>query len=183
MNPLLGEIRMFSGNYAPRGWAICNGQLLSINQNSALFSLLGTSYGGNGTTNFALPNMQGRIPISMASTEDYYTVLGEASGNTTRTMTVEEMPAHTHAATATPLKAQNGASNGIQSGSPQHNYPGNSGSDNSYTNAAGANQFFAADALEVNVGVTGQAQPFSNVMPSFCVTFIISLQGVYPSRG
>lgn len=182
MEPLLAEIRMFSGNFAPKGWAICNGQLLPINQNQALFSLLGTTYGGNGTTTFALPNMQGRIPISMTTTNGSV-ILGEAAGNSTHTMTTAEMPTHTHYAMATALKAQNGASNGVQSGSPQNNYPGNSGADNSYINAAGANEFFASDALQVNVGVTGQTQPFNNMMPSLCVTFIIALQGVYPSRG
>src|SRR3954468_937159 len=95
--PFLSEIRVFSFNFAPKGWALCNGQLLPINQNQALFSLLGTTYGGNGQTTFALPNLQGRVPIHMGNGHN----LGQAGGETAHTLTISEIPTHTHSAVAT----------------------------------------------------------------------------------
>ena len=177
MEPYLGEIRLFSGNFAPKGWAICAGQLLSIAQNQALFSLLGTTYGGDGRVNFALPDFRGRIPIHPGNGH----VLGEKSGTQTHTMTIAEMPAHTHIAQATPMKAKSMVG-GTQSGSPQNSYAGNSGSDFSYSPTKGTNESFAADALEVQVNASGGNQPFNNMMPSLSVTFIIAITGIYPSQ-
>src|SRR5438045_8264910 len=95
--PFLSEIRIFSFNYAPKSWAMCNGQLLPINQNQALFSLLGTTYGGNGQTTFALPNLQGRIPIHVGSGH----IEGEVAGENVHTINMQEMPAHNHLVNAT----------------------------------------------------------------------------------
>src|SRR5882757_372859 len=95
--PFLSEIRMMSFNFAPKGWALCNGQLLPINQNQALFSLLGTTYGGNGTVNFALPDLQGRVPTHTGGQGHF---LGEKGGEQSHTLTLQEMPNHTHPASA-----------------------------------------------------------------------------------
>src|SRR5512138_655887 len=97
-DPFLSEIRMFSFGFAPRGWALCNGQLLPINQNQALFALMGTTYGGDGRVNFALPNLQGRVPIHMGNGH----TLGERAGEQAHTLSLPELPAHTHAAQASP---------------------------------------------------------------------------------
>src|SRR3954467_10025114 len=99
--PFIGEVRMFGGNFAPRGWAFCNGQLLSISQNTALFSLLGTTYGGNGQTTFALPNLQGRVPMHVGQGPGLTNrTQGEVAGTETHTLNANEMPVHTHTARA-----------------------------------------------------------------------------------
>ena len=173
-NPFVAEIRIFAGNFAPKGWALCNGQLMSISQNTALFSLLGTFYGGDGKTTFALPNLQGSVPIQQgqgAGLSQYF--LGETSGSQTVTLLDTEMPAHTHTITADPL-----ITNAKQT-SPQNNVPGNltGKTDYSSTAPAGGNNMSFAMA-----SIAGGNLPHNNMMPYLALTYIIALQGVFPAR-
>ena len=167
--PFIGEIMLFGGNFAPRGWAFCNGQLLSIAQNTALFSLLGTTFGGDGQTTFGLPDLQGRIPVGVGTS----TQLGEEAGFEQITLTVNQLPSHTHAFQA----ASPAASAGIPNG--------NTVAD---TSAAGALIYRAAAgstmaALSDNaVDVVGQTQPHENRMPVLAVSYVIAVEGIYPSR-
>ena len=168
--PFLGEIKIVSFNFAPKGWAMCNGQLLPINQNQALFSILGTTYGGDGRVNFGLPDFRGRSP--------YYTgnglTLGEKGGEEAHTLNISEMPAHTH----TP-QGKNAAGNLVFPAalSPvvQHNTWANSAL-NPY--AAASNDAMLPGAI----GNTGGSQPHPNLQPYLVLTFIIALQGIFPSQ-
>ncbi|HVS40438.1 MAG TPA: tail fiber protein [Gemmataceae bacterium] len=164
--PFVGEIRMVGFNFPPRGNALCNGQLLAINQNQALFSLLGTTYGGNGTTNFALPNLQGSTPIHGGPSFN----LGQTGGEANHTLAAQEMPQHTHTAQAA---ATAGAA------SPGGNFWGGlaSGTVFPYSNAA------ADTTLEgPAVGPTGGSQAHNNLQPYLVINFIIALVGIFPSR-
>ena len=168
--PFLSEIRLVSFNFPPKGWALCNGQLLPINQNQALFALLGTTYGGNGTTNFALPNFQGRMPmhVGQAPQGGASHVLGESGGETAHTLTSAEMPTHTHAPRAqSQAGGQIDPANGVWASTPVAQY---------------SNQ--APDvAMDTSaIGGTGGGQPHDNMMPYLCLNFIIALQGIFPSQ-
>jgi microcystin-dependent protein len=172
--PFLGEIRMFGGNFAPTGWALCNGQLLPIQQNTALFSILGTTFGGNGTTNFALPNLQGRVPVHMgqgSGLSNY--ILGETAGVESVTLQVTQMPAHTHALNASTTP---GSSASPQNGVPASGVDSQGGSVSGYVPSP--NTTMAANA----VGMAGSSIPHENRQPLLCVNFIIALQGIFPSR-
>lgn len=165
-NPYLGEIKIISWNFAPQGWAFCNGQLLPINQNQALFSILGTTYGGNGQTNFALPNLQGRSPIHMGSGF----TLGQAGGEQAHTITQSELPAHTHAP----------GCNGTVAGANSGNVAGNvwaDGGKSLYFNGAPNTPMLAGSLSNV-----GGSQAHQNMSPYLVLNFIIALQGVFPSR-
>ena len=174
-NPFLAEIRIFAGNFAPRGWAQCDGQLLPISQNTALFSLLGTTYGGNGTTTFALPDLQGRAPMHAGqgpglSQRD----LGEAAGEQYVTLLQTEIPVHSHTAQALAAKATLNSPAGATWAQQQigrQPLP-------AYSTNAGTAPAMSPQA----VGVTGGSQPHNNLMPYLGLTFIIALQGVYPAR-
>jgi microcystin-dependent protein len=159
----MSEIRLMAFNFPPQGWAECNGQTLPINQNQALFSLLGTYYGGDGVRNFALPNLQGRIPIG---TQGNY-VIGQVGGEPTHTLSLAEMPMHSHLA--------QGTSTAADSGVPTANYLG-----------AVANFYGAATGLTPmvrgTVGNAGGSQPHDNTQPYITVAYCIALQGVYPTR-
>jgi len=168
--PFLSEIRIFSFNFPPKGWAFCNGQLLPINQNQALFSLLGTTYGGNGQTNFGLPNLQGRAPNSFGSGFN----LGQAGGETAHTLTMSELTAHLHFTTAN--MAVTGANNNATQGVPTSNYRANSGKFN-FTTAA-SNSVMGPTAV-TNVGGN---QPHINMQPYLVLNFCIALQGIFPSQ-
>lgn len=160
--PFLSEIRIVSFGFAPRGWALCNGQLLPINQNQALFSLLGTTYGGDGRVNFALPDLRGRVPIHFGSH-----TLGERGGEENHTVTIQEMPAHSHmfsASNATPTQ-----------GSPAGNmWASNTGA---YSSAAPDTAMNPASISNV-----GGSQPHLNTQPFLVLNFIIALQGIFPSQ-
>jgi len=179
--PYLGQITMFAGNFVPRGWAFCNGQTLSISQYSALFALLGTTYGGNGTTTFLLPNLQSRLPATQGQGQglsNYF--LGQAAGTTTVTLITQNMPAHTHMLNATTAMA-NTVTIGASTLPAQPNGP--EGSPHFYAapmsgQPAPSPQAMAAGAC----GPAGGNQPHNNMMPSLCITFIIALQGIFPSR-
>ena len=160
--PFLGEIRMFAFDYPPRGWALCNGQLLPINQNQALFSILGTTYGGNGQTTFALPELRGRSPISFSNTH----TLGERAGEENHTINISEMPTHNHF-----VRASDGAAN---SATPA----GNFSAQNAGAYALNGNTTMAPTA----VSNLGGSQPHPNMGPYLVISFCICLQGIFPSR-
>jgi microcystin-dependent protein len=169
--PYLAEIRLVGFTYPPRGWAECNGQLLSIAQNQALFSLLGTTYGGDGRVTFALPDLRGRIPLHFGQGPGLsnYTQ-GQVGGEEAVTLNISQLPAHTH----TPPAANN---NPGPDNSPQGEFwAASDQSDNIY--AATANAAMAPGAI----GNTGGSQPHPNIQPSLVLMFIIALQGIYPSR-
>ena len=155
---------MFSFDYAPRGWALCNGQLLPIAQNQALFSLLGTTYGGNGQTNFALPELRGRTPISFSL--DGTHALGEMAGEEIHTVTINEMPAHNHF-----VQASTGTAN---SATPANNFS----AQNAGAYALTGNAAMAPGAV-TNIG---GSQPHQNMGPYLVISFCIALQGIFPSR-
>jgi len=164
--PFLSEIKLVSFNFAPKGWALCNGQFLPINQNQALFSLLGTTYGGNGQTTFALPNLRGRVPIHMGNGH----TLGEAAGSTAVTINIQQLPTHLHAlqassdvnaATSTPLAANTVLAPALNLyGDPNNLTP----------------------LLPASVSSVGGSQAHTNMMPYLVLNFIIALQGIFPSR-
>jgi microcystin-dependent protein len=162
--PFLSEIRLFSFGFAPRGWALCNGQLLPINQNQALFSLLGTTYGGDGRVNFALPNLQGRVPLHQGGGH----TLGAQGGEQAHTLTLPELPQHTHA-------AQGSAAAGTQ------NVPAN----NLMLAQRTAEIYRAPSNLAPMVAGTlanaGASQAHLNMQPFLVINFSIALQGIFPS--
>ena len=167
----LGEIRMFAGNFAPTGWAFCQGQLLPIAQNQALFALLGTTYGGNGTTTFALPDLRGRVPVGFGqglglSNKD----LGQQFGSETVTLTTAQMPAHSHTVNAVTTEGNQNL--------PTNSLPANTKAlDKEYSDAASNTTMKSG-----MIGITGSSQPVNISQPSLGVNFIIALQGIYPSR-
>jgi microcystin-dependent protein len=165
--PYLGEIMLFAGGYAPRGWALCHGQLLPINQNQALFSLLGTTYGGNGQTTFALPDLRDRVPIHFGEGVGLTArILGERSGESAHTLTVAEIPAHTHL-----MRASSALATSV---TPAGMYPAQ--------NPAGYAQYVAAppDVAMSSTGVAGSSQAHDNLQPCLGLHFVIALQGVFP---
>lgn len=161
--PFLSEIRMMSFNFAPKGWALCNGQLLPINQNQALFALLGTTFGGNGQTNFALPDLRGRTPIHVGSGH----TLGERAGEQAHTLSIAELPTHIHVAQAT------------------NNPAVGDDATNSVLAQAGLNAygpFTTAVAMgPAMITNTGGSQAHLNMQPFLTLTFCIALQGIFPS--
>jgi microcystin-dependent protein len=167
----LGEIRMVCFNYAPLGWALCDGQIIAIQTNTALFSLLGTTYGGNGTTNFALPNLQGRVAIHQgngAGLSPY--IMGQQGGTESVTLTSQQMPQHNHLVSTVSAQGSQPrpGNNLLATGSGGNNYaPGPS--DGSTLNPAA-------------VSLAGGNQPHPNIQPYLCINFIIALQGIYPPR-
>jgi microcystin-dependent protein len=162
-DPFIGEIKVISFNFPPQGWAFCNGQLLPINQNQALFSILGTTYGGDGRVTFGLPNFQGRIPIHQGQGFN----LGQQGGEVAHTLTINEMPAHNHPAMGT--STANGSSpNGTV-----------------WAPADGALEYYAAPNTTMNpaaIANTGGSQPHTNEAPYLVLNFIIALVGIFPSQ-
>lgn len=164
--PFLSEIKIISWNFPPKGWAFCNGQLLPINQNQALFALLGTTYGGDGRVNFALPNLQGRVPIHMGQGF----TLGETGGEQSHTLTIQELPTHLHVVNATAASASTSTpSVGVvlakSAGAAVYGAPSNLVP-------------MAPNAL-ANVG---GSQPHTNLQPHLVLNFCIALQGIFPSQ-
>ena len=163
--PYVGEIRMFAGNFAPAGWMFCEGQLLPISENETLFQLIGTTYGGDGESTFALPDLRGRIPLHQGNGF----ILAETGGAEEITLTVNQIPSHTHPMLAS---TQNGSQNN----------PGG----NVIAASAGSVFPYIADAPSLNmapaaIGPVGGSQPHTNFQPYLCVDFIISLFGLFPS--
>ena len=173
-SPFIGQITMFAGNFAPRGWAFCQGQLLSIAQNTALFSILGTTYGGNGQTTFALPDFRGRVPIQQGQGPGLSPYsLGEQGGTEAVTLLQTQMPAHVHTAQSSLNASTLAASDTVPTG----NYLA---SDNQYVNST--NAVMNAGAVVVTIGIAGGNQPHENRPPYLAINFIIALQGIFPSR-
>ncbi|WP_433076814.1 phage tail protein [Dactylosporangium sp. CA-052675] len=173
-DPFLGEIRMWAGSYAPVGWALCNGQLVPISQNPALFSLLGVAYGGNGTTTFALPDLQGATPVSLGQGPGLSRYdLGQAGGAATVTLAATELPQHTHAARAAAVR---GDRNSPAGATWAQAYLGRV-LDHGYAPAPDGTAM-AAGALTP----AGGGQPHENLPPYLTLTFIIALQGIFPPR-
>ncbi len=179
MEGTIGEIRMFAGNFAPRTWAFCSAQLLPIAQNTALFSILGTTYGGNGQTTFGLPDFRGRTAVGTGQGPGLANVqLGEMSGTPTVTLTTNNMPAHNHPLTGAVTPQAINDADGLTDS------PGNArlGAGTVFTNAASplVNMLPAASTLAV--GITGGSQPFSILPPYLGMNYIICMFGIFPSR-
>ncbi len=167
--PFVGEIRMFAGNFAPRGWAFCDGQLLAVSQNDALFSLFGTIYGGDGRTTFGLPDLRGRIPIHAGSGPGLSPrPLGSKGGAEKVTATTNQLPSHNHPAQGTSAAAN--------SPNPRNKLPAVAGSALYYNGGNPVNMNASA------IGNAGGSQSHSNLMPFLCIHFIVALVGIYPSR-
>ena len=170
-DPFVAEIRIFAGNFAPTGWALCNGQLLPISQNTALFSLLGTTYGGNGSSTFALPDLQGSAPMFWGQGPGLSNrFIGERSGETAVTLLQSEIPAHSHT-----LKA---ATSLAASRDPANNPLARSRNGMAYQSGGNPDIQLASEA----VGISGASTPHNNMQPYLSLTFIIALQGVFPPR-
>ena len=164
-DPYLGEVRLMSFGYPPTGWALCNGQLLAISQSQALFSLLGTTYGGDGRTTFALPNLQGCVPIHVGQGF----TLGQVGGEQSHTLTIGEFPQHMHTVSASPAAATAAIPSSslmlAQAGFPIYRAPSSLGPMQGTT-----------------IATTGSSQAHSNIQPILTISFCIALQGIYPSR-
>jgi len=164
--PFLSEIKIVSFNFAPKGWALCNGQFLPINQNQALFSLLGTTYGGNGQTTFALPNLRGQVPIHMGNGH----TLGEQAGTTSVTVNIQQLPTHVHSLQASKSTADTDTPSNTT-------LLGGSAPNDLYTGPAALVSLIPSTVTNV-----GGSQPHNNMMPYLVLNFIIALQGIFPSQ-
>lgn len=162
--PFLSEIRLMSFNFAPNGWALCNGQLLPINQNQALFALIGTTFGGNGQTNFALPDYRGRTPIHVGAGH----VVGEHGGEQAHTLSIAELPQHSH--------GMRGSANQADSDTPDSTGVPGSG----VAIYGDAENLAAMDSS--TIGTTGSGQAHNNMQPYLTISFCIALQGIFPSQ-
>jgi len=170
-NPFIGEIRMFGGSFAPAGWAFCDGSLLPISENDALFTLIGTTYGGDGQQTFGLPDLRGRIPIHAGQGSGLSNrVLAESGGSEAVTLTVNQIPGHTHPVV--------GASVNGPEANPGNNFLAGSTAIQPYA-ALPPTANMAANSIP---GAVGGSQPHTNVQPFLCISFIISLFGVFPSQ-
>tara|TARA_R110000751_G_scaffold87039_2_gene172794 strand:- start:1268 stop:1855 length:588 start_codon:yes stop_codon:yes gene_type:complete len=170
--PFVGEIRMFAGNFAPRGWAFCDGQLLAISSNDALFSLIGTTYGGDGRTTFALPDFRGRLPVQHGQGPGLSNVrLGEKFGQENVVLNTTNLPAHTHPVYGVVVAGS--------AATPSNNYPAN-------TNSSDPEYATSGTSVQMNTGVVGDNvtsnTAINNRQPSVGIHYIIALVGIYPSR-
>jgi microcystin-dependent protein len=172
--PYVGEIRMFGGSFAPAGWALCQGQLMPISENDTLFTLIGTTYGGDGQETFGIPDLQGRIPVHPGGSQNIQ--LGEKAGVETVTLTTQQIPVHNHA----PL-VLSGTGGGASTPTNQ-TYLADCQvtTTNTYTPFSGANAQVQMNAQ--SIAITGGSQPHENIQPTLCVTYIISLFGIFPHQ-
>ena len=168
-SPYVGEIRMFGGNFNPNGWAMCDGSLLPISENETLFNLIGTTYGGDGQSTFALPNLNGRVPIHQGAVSGTTFTIGEAAGTETVTLSTNQIPIHTHpllasSDPATTLNPQNNVLSATATATPYFNIPP------------------GAALSPQAITPMGGSQPHENMQPYLCISYIISLFGIYPSQ-
>ena len=179
MEGTIAEIRMFAGNFAPRNWALCNGQILSIAQNTALFSILGTTYGGNGQTTFALPDFRGRVAVGTGQGPGLPSItLGQVAGEPTHTLITQEIPSHNHTVGASTSDANIGNPNQNTLAVGQVTIGGS---------ANGVSLYKSQTAPNVTLnpqtgGLTGGGQPHNNMQPYLGINYIICLEGIFPSR-
>jgi microcystin-dependent protein len=180
-DPYLGEIKMFGFNFAPLGWAFCNGGTLPISSNSALFALLGTTFGGNGTTTFGLPDLRGRFPMHFGNGPGLSgRVMGEVGGSESTTLVATNLPPHTHSISATgAMPCSNGPGNADD---PTTKIPAGSATDENYTVPGSATGTMAPLTVTGTSGSTGAGAAFTNMPPFLAVNFCIALQGIFPSR-
>jgi microcystin-dependent protein len=181
MEGTLAEIRMFAGNFAPRGWQLCNGQLLSIAQWTAVFALVGTTYGGNGQTTFGLPDFRGRIARGAQNSQGpglSPVQLGEMAGTQSVTLLTTNLPVHTHALTGTVNPQGNSGAAGLNDDPTGRRLAGTK----IFTGAANDLQNMAAAASTLAIGNTGGSQPFSNLPPYLGMNYIFCVEGIFPSR-
>ncbi|MEY3897066.1 MAG: hypothetical protein RLZZ214_2587 [Verrucomicrobiota bacterium] len=180
----MAEIKMFAGTFAPRGYVFCNGQLMSIAQNSALFSLLGTTYGGNGVQTFGIPDLRGRCPIHSGNSQGPglpVVQLGELAGTPNVTLLATQMPAHNHALTGA-TAAVPCTSGGGTLDNPTGAIPSGSASHEDYAAAGAATGVMASAPVSGSTSLAGNNQPFSVMQPYLGLNFIIATEGIYPSR-
>ncbi|MBI1202383.1 MAG: phage tail protein [Rhodopseudomonas sp.] len=175
--PFIGEIRCFGFNFAPRGWAMCNGQLLNISVNTALFSILGTTYGGDGRATFGLPNLQGQSPMHPGSGAGLNTVIGEPLGSPSVTLIVSEIPQHSHMISAAQIEAGGGSER--SAGPVATSYMARSGGGAIYQAAPSTpNLAFSPNSI----GMTGNSESHNNMQPYLVLNFCIATEGVFPTR-
>jgi microcystin-dependent protein len=179
MDNFIGEIRLFAGNFPPLGWAFCDGSLLSIAQNTALFALIGTTYGGNGQTTFALPDLRGRVPLHQGTqigTGNSY-VMGQQAGTETVTLTGSQIPSHSHSASAS-TAAPPTTGTGINLTGPTAYVPAAPAKPRFYAPAGSSMVAMSAQAVQP----TGGNQPHNNMAPFLALSFIIAIEGIFPSQ-
>lgn len=180
MDPFIGELRIFAGNYAPEGWALCQGQLLNISEYDVLFSLLGTTYGGDGQATFGLPNLQSRVAVGAgngAGLQPYVT--GQTGGSESVTLNTQQLPSHTH----TPSQVTVSAGTNATTNDPAGALFGQGTTQIYSTNLPSTGGLTAADTITGNTSGTGGNQPHDNIQPYLAMNYIIALQGLYPPQG
>jgi microcystin-dependent protein len=170
--PYVGEIRMFAGNFAPAGWMFCQGQVLPISENETLFNLIGTTYGGDGQSTFALPDLQGRVPVHMGTGAGQTFTIGQSAGEETVTLTTSQIPNHTHTATAFDVAGNSADPTGRRWAA----------SADTTVNPYGAVAAIDSTLSPTAIASTGGSQPHDNMIPFLAINFIISLFGVFPSQ-
>lgn len=182
--PFIGEVKLFGFYFAPKGYQLCSGQILAISTNTALFSLLGTTYGGNGQTTFALPDLQGRMPIGQGNGPGLPAhTIGERAGNVSATLLTSNMPAHVHTLNSMRVKIASNETSG-SSNTSANAFPGNNDTTGVYAETASPNTFMAPGVATVSgtTDITGSNYPFSIVNPYLVMNYSIAIYGIFPSR-
>jgi microcystin-dependent protein len=182
--PFIGEIKIFGFYFAPKYHSLCNGQIMNIASNTALFSLLGTTYGGNGTTTFALPDLQGRMAVGQGTSPLLGTfAMGQNAGTVNATLQAANLPQHIHTLNSMSVRVQSNSNNGGEN-APSMNFPGINNSVGIYAAAAGSNEFMGSNAVQIGgqTDLAGSGLPFSIANPYLVMNYSIATAGVFPSR-